>query len=136
MRSLGVRLALAFAAVIAVGVGGVAVLVGRETTNEFRTYVERGRSLYVERMAAGLTHYYGSRGDWAGVDALLQGWLRGPVDRLAVADTGGTLVADTGSRGAGESATELGAGRPLLLDGRQVGTLYVGLASAPFGRNP
>ena len=44
MRSLGVRLALSFAAVILVGVGGVALLAGRETASEFRTYVERGRA--------------------------------------------------------------------------------------------
>src|SRR5438045_517169 len=101
MPSLGVRLALAFAAVIAVSVGGVAVLAGRETANEFQSYVERGRVLYLERVSNGLTGYYRARGDWAGVEPLLQGWLRGPLDRLTLADAQGRVIADTAGRDVG-----------------------------------
>ena len=137
MRSLGVRLALAFLAVIVVSVGGVAVLVGRETANEFQSYVERGRVVYLERVGNGLAGYYRARGTWAGVEPLLQGWLRGPLDRLAVADASGTVVADTAGRAVGESASEagLGPGTALYVDGQRTGTLYVTL-SGPFRRPP
>ena len=67
MRSIGLRLALSFAAVILVGVGGAAVLAGRETTSEFRTYVERGRALFVEHMAGSAAQYYRGRGTWEGL---------------------------------------------------------------------
>src|SRR5581483_3373340 len=108
MRSIGLRLALSFAAVILVGVGGAAVLAGRETTSEFRTYVERGRALSVEHMAGSAAQYYRSRGNWEGVDLLLQGWLRGPIERLAIADDRGTVVADSAGRAVDESATAAG----------------------------
>ena len=136
MRSLGVRLALAFAAVIAVSVGGVGFLVGRETTNEFQLYVERVRGLYIERVAAGLVRYYRTRGDWTGVETLLAGWLRGPLDRLAVADASGTVVADTAGQGVGEAAATVWSepGTPLVIDGQQVGTLYATVAWPPFWR--
>ncbi|HZU07590.1 MAG TPA: ATP-binding protein [Chloroflexota bacterium] len=136
MRSLGVRLALAFAAVIAVSVGGVGFLVGRETTNEFQLYVERVRGLYLERVAAGLVRYYRTRGDWAGVEALLAGWLRGPLDRLAVADASGMVVADTAGQGVGEAAASIWSepGTPLVVDGQQVGTLYATVAWPPLWR--
>jgi signal transduction histidine kinase len=136
VRSLGVRLALAFAAVIAVSVGGVGFLVGRETTNEFQLYVERVRGLYIERVAAGLVRYYRTRGDWTGVETLLAGWLRGPLDRLAVADASGTVVADTAGQGVGEAAATVWSepGTPLVIDGQQVGTLYATVAWPPFWR--
>src|SRR4051794_21211061 len=137
MRSLGVRLALAFLAVIVVSVGGVAVLAGRETANEFQTYVERGRVVYLERLVNGLAGYYRARATWAGVEPLLQGWLRGPLDRLAVADASGTVVADTAGRAVGESAADagLGPGTPLIVDGQPNGTLYVTIGAA-FRRPP
>jgi len=134
MRSIGLRLVLSFAAVILIGVGGVAVLAGRETTSEFRTYLDRGRALFVEHMAGSIGQYYRGRGGWSGVELLLQGWLRGPVERLAIADDTGTLVADTSGRDVGQSATAAGfdLGTPLLVDGERVGTLYVMLGGTPF----
>jgi two-component system OmpR family sensor kinase/two-component system sensor histidine kinase BaeS len=130
MRSLGVRLALAFLAVIIVSVGGVALLVGRETAQEFQSYVDRGRLLYLERVANGLTHYYQVRGDWAGVEPFLQGWSRGPFERLALADASGTVIADTADRAEGRDAVEagLGPGTPLVVNGQRIGTLYVTVA--------
>jgi hypothetical protein len=138
MRSLSVRLALAFLAVIVVSVGGAALLAGRETANEFQTYVERGRVAYLERVGNGLVGYYRSRGTWTGVEPLLQGWLRGPLDRLAVADGNGMVVADTAGRAVGELAADagIGPGTPLMVDGQQAGTLYVTLGGAPFRRPP
>jgi signal transduction histidine kinase len=138
MRSLGVRLALAFLAVIVVSVGGAAILAGRETANEFQTYVERGRVLYLERVGNGLADYYRARGTWAGVEPLLQGWLRGPLDRLAVADASGTIVADTAGRSVGETATDagLGPGTTLLVEGQPTGALYATVSGSAFRRPP
>ncbi|HLH26024.1 MAG TPA: ATP-binding protein [Chloroflexota bacterium] len=138
MRSLGVRLALAFLAVIVVSVGGVAVLAGRETANEFQTYVERGRVVYLERVGNGLAGYYRARGTWSGVEPLLEGWLRGPLDRLAVADANGIVVADTAGRAVGESAADagLGPGTALVVDNQQAGTLYATVSGAAFHHPP
>jgi signal transduction histidine kinase len=137
VRSLGVRLALSFAAVILVGVGGVALLAGRETASEFRTYVERGRLTFVEQLAASATQYYRRHGDWSDVDLLLQGWTRGPIERLTIADADGTVVADSGARGVGEDAAASGLelGTPLQLDDRPIGTLYI-LVGPSFSRGP
>jgi two-component system OmpR family sensor kinase/two-component system sensor histidine kinase BaeS len=138
VRSIGLRLVLSFAAVILVGVGGVAVLAGRETASEFRNYVERGRISFVEQMATSVAQYYRRRGDWSGVDLVLQPWLRGPIARRAVADAAGTLVADTATDDEGQPAASagLGQGTPLLVDGQPVGTLYVTVHGGPFGRGP
>jgi signal transduction histidine kinase len=137
VRSLGVRLVLSFAAVILVGVAGVALLAGRETASEFRTYVERGRLTFVEHLANSATQYYRRHGDWDGVDLLLQGWARGPIERLTIADPSGTVVADSGESGVGENAAASGLeiGTPLQVDGRPIGTLYV-IVGAPFARGP
>lgn len=138
MRSLSVRLALAFIAVIVMSVGGVAILVTRETTNEFQTYVERGRYVYVERLLNGLQDYYRRSGNWTGAQAVLGSLVRNPQDHLVVADGADVVVADTTGQAIGQPASEqdLGRGVPLAIDGQRVGTLYALLAAPANWRGP
>src|SRR5579875_3587268 len=137
VRSLGMRLALAFLAVIVVSTGGVALLASRETSDAFQTYVERGRYGYLDRVLATLQEYYRRRGDWAGIEAVLPSLAR-PQDRLVLADPAGRVIADSEeeARGQPASALGLGPGVPLVSDGQVVGTLYAALAMPSSWRGP
>ncbi|MBX5491264.1 MAG: HAMP domain-containing histidine kinase [Chloroflexi bacterium] len=138
MRSLGMRLALAFLAVIVVSVGGVALLASRETNDAFQTYVERGRYNYLDRVVTTLQEYYRRRSDWGGIDAVLPSLVRGPQDRLVVADRTGMVVADSEDEAQGQLAATLGLGPgvDLEVDGQRVGTLYASLTMPASWRGP
>jgi signal transduction histidine kinase len=137
VRSLGVRLALAFLAVIVVSTGGVALLASRETSDAFQTYVERGRYSYLDRVLATLHEYYRRRGSWTGIDAVLPSLAR-PQDRLVLADSTGLVVADSDEETLGQAAAALGLGPgvPLVVEGQVVGTLYATLTMPASWRGP
>ncbi|MCK4472164.1 MAG: HAMP domain-containing protein, partial [Anaerolineae bacterium] len=129
--SLFWKLMAAFAVVILVGIGGALLLAGRTTEAEFRRYTrgsdDTGRW---EETAADLAGYYAAHTGWDGVEALLRrGYGRGRAagggPPLRLADADGRIVADQSGAGEGKmaSASELEAGLPILVDGRQVGTL-------------
>ncbi len=129
--SLFWKLMAAFAVVILVGIGGALLLAGRTTEAEFRRYTrgsdDTGRW---EETAADLAGYYATHTGWDGVETLLQrGYGRGRAggggSPLRLADADGRIVADQSGAGEGKmaSASELEAGLPILVDGRQVGTL-------------
>ncbi len=86
---LTVKLLLAFALVVATGVGTVAYLANRATEGEFQTYVAAGGQMYVARVAGSLGDYYAGSGSWNGVGALLEGLRRTADDRLVLADPSG-----------------------------------------------
>ncbi|MBE9472862.1 MAG: HAMP domain-containing protein, partial [Chloroflexi bacterium] len=98
---------------------------------EFRRYTrgsdDTGRW---EETAADLAGYYATHTGWDGVETLLQrGYGRGRAGGggppLRLADTDGRIVADQSGAGVGKmaSTSELEVGLPILVDGRQVGTL-------------
>jgi signal transduction histidine kinase len=125
--SLFWKLMLAFAVVILVGIGGALLLAGRVTEVEFRRYA--GESRWQET-AAEVADYYAAHESWDGVESVLfsgQGRGRdqgsGPPARLA--DAEGRIVASRSATDAGKvvSAEELGAGLPIVVDGKLVGTL-------------
>ena len=129
--SLFWKLMAAFAVVILVGIGGALLLAGRTTEAEFRRYTrgsdDTGRW---EETAADLAGYYATHTGWDGVDTLLRrGYGRGRAEGggppLRLADADGRIVADQSGASEGKmaSASELEAGLPILVDGRQVGTL-------------
>ena len=91
MRSLTVKLLLAFALVSLVGVGLVALISARFTGDQFREFFEdRNR----EALLTELADYYRQNGSWVGIDRLAArndfmqkfGW------GFAVVDTDGNVV--------------------------------------------
>lgn len=134
MRSVALRLLLAFVAVAAVAVGTVALAANQATQEGFRTYVQMGGTMYASRTADTLASYYARSGSWQGVDQALFSLLRSGDDRLVLADPSGTVVADTGQQLTGKKTTEanLGTATAVEVGQRQVGSLYV--LGSPTGR--
>ena len=98
MRSLTLKLALAFLAVGLAGVVLVAVIVRRQTLLEFDRFIV---DQYQADIIARVGDYYGEYGTWSGVEAVLRG-RRGPGGDgpgkgrpVVVTDTAGQLVAST-----------------------------------------
>ncbi len=80
MNRLWVRLTLAFALVILVAVGAVAILIRQTAETEFRQYVTHSGMMASGSGIEELIAYYQNQQSWDGVESLLgQGvWLRGP----------------------------------------------------------
>src|SRR5512135_2373417 len=107
--SLFWKLMAAFALVLAVGVGGVTLLAGQTTTNEFQHYMFAGGSV-PDALVAQFAGYYAQHGSWQGVQTLVadspmpggpgmmgppgSGRL-GPGGRLILADARGDIVGDS-----------------------------------------
>ena len=119
------KLLAAFLAIIIVAVGGVAVLAKRSASDEFGSYISRGRAFRTQVLAPVFAQYYQENGGWQGVDGLFgllaqngnqggggrrgMGWGPGPLfvapcapdgmsstfDRLVIADPEGQIVADS-----------------------------------------
>jgi signal transduction histidine kinase len=145
IRSLWVKLLIAFGLVVAIAVGVVALVANRTTVQSFEIYVSQGKQIRAERLAPQLAAYYAQNGNWAGVaewmvtlePSLLSGTGQGrgqgrggpsasaPTDRLLLAGPDGRILADTENKLVGQelSAAELSAGAPIVVNGQQVGTL-------------
>jgi two-component system OmpR family sensor kinase len=125
MNKLWVRLTLAFALVVLVAVGAIALLINRTTGVELRRYVtDSGMQVGGSGMQQ-LVEYYQDQGSWEGVDSLLSGgvfvngpmgmgmpqfvndgWQRsmqaGPLD-VVLADDKGKIVFDSADKAVGRS---------------------------------
>lgn len=152
MRSLAVKLALAFVAVTLLSVAVVAYVSGRVTREQFTVYVSRGGQQRAEAAAPEFTAYYARTGGWEGVEPLVMTWADGDQSaseghgsgrrqgqgqgqsqgltgvgnsRLLLADDGGIVVGDSSGKLTGTRLSEdmLAQGSPLLVEGQQVGTL-------------
>jgi signal transduction histidine kinase len=139
MRSLALKLTLAFLVVSLAGIGLVAAVAGRATADEFGHFMfSENRSA----LAAQLEDYYHVTGSWEGAEAAfsVEGMMggMGPGGMMhgngmmgggfAVADASGrVVVAGMGYRlGEQLSERELAQGTPLSVDGRRVGALIAG----------
>ena len=127
MRSMVVKVLLAFLAVVAVGVGVTAYLANRTTGAQFREYVQGGGPGYLVHVTSYLGEYYQRKGSWAGVEDLLFYLAEPWGDRLVVADATGLVVADTGGEWQGRQEQGLGLTSPqtISVSGREVGRVYV-----------
>jgi signal transduction histidine kinase len=135
MRSLSLKLALAFLLVSLSGIALVAVLAGQTTASEFGHFMV---SQNQDALAAELVGYYRANGSWAGVEALFSlrgmGMGNGPMHGMmmdgefALADAGGRVIVSGAGHRLGESLTafELAQGTPLRVDGQLAGTLLAG----------
>lgn len=136
MNRLWVRLTLAFLAIALLTAAIVALLSARSTGAQFQRYV--AHSMLAGDVAQNLITYYRVHGSWDGVEAVLaelgqgggqgmmgRGGRRFGPSRLTLADADGRVVADLSGGAVGRSLPEsvLAQGVPLLLDGRQIGTL-------------
>ena len=149
--SLIYKLMGAFLLVIAIGAVVISLLTSQATQSAFNLYTTRSGQAWAQSLAPVLADYYAQKNDWQGVDSLLQSGLttggmgagrmmggqghgfgaNGAAmmigQRLVLADAQGIVVSDTGGELVGKSLlpAEIATGEPVLLGGKQVGTLIV-----------
>jgi signal transduction histidine kinase len=124
----------AFALVVLVAVGSVALVARQTTTAEFRRLRQGTGSASETELVARLSQYYASHGSWIGVATVVadrrgQGQGSGGTGPpLRLTDADGTIILNTtdGELGQRLSAEELNQGDPIIVDGQRVGTLFIG----------
>lgn len=145
MNRLWVRLTLAFAVVILVAVGAVAVLANLRAGEAFRLYLSYSGFPGQDRLVETLAAYYEALGNWHGVEMVLapastmpspmMGMRRGftfPRDseaQVVLADASGRVVYDRLHANVGRRWTrdEQAAALDIVADGEVVGHLVVAL---------
>lgn len=130
MRSIGVKLILAFLAVGLTGVGVIALLAGRATETEFRQFIfDQYQDAFVDQLA----EYYGTHMEWEGVEEMFPfpEWM--PLQRKRLGPKPGGIVTLTDDGGAvlvaghgyqvGEEipGDKLETGAPIRVDEQVVG---------------
>jgi signal transduction histidine kinase len=144
-RSLTAKILIAFAVVVLVGIGGVAILANDRTTAAFEHYL-RGNGPGVENQLGNVAAIvYGQGRSWETVSRVLIA-MPGPQDqRVIIVDSSGQVVVDTlAARGGPATSTpSLSNGHPISVNGTIVGTLYQvspfggeGGPGSSFGRSP
>ncbi|MGQ9674166.1 MAG: sensor histidine kinase [Chloroflexota bacterium] len=135
MRSMALRLVLSFLMVAAAGVGTLAYLGHRATTEDFRSYVERGYAAYLQSVARSLADYYARTGSWQGADQLISSLKRDSDDRLVVVDSRGVVVHDSERTLDGRliQGLDLGSRAAVTVDGKEVGAVYLSGSGPPWG---
>ena len=137
--SLWLKLTAAFLLVALVGVALVAVLANQVTTSSLRRYMVQGQMNDAEELAGQLEALYAAEGNWDNAGDILsaghgqgRGQGRGQTagsggGQLYIADPSGRIVTGAGNDQLGLvlSASTLELGTPLVVDGRQVGTLVL-----------
>jgi len=153
VRSLWFKLMGAFALVIVVGVAIVMFATLRTTTGQFELYISQQGQSWVQSFVPGLADYYARTGSWKNVQSILQnpssgmmgqgGMMTGGMvggdmltmmgHRLVLADASGTVVADTANQliGLRLPDNDLAHGTPIVVNGRQVGTLLIATLDVP-----
>ena len=140
MRSLTLKLVVAFLVVSLVGTVLLAVVTGRMTASEFGSFVHYQEQ---EALAQRLGDYYRQQGSWDGVSAILQGMQMGgqfglgppPAtggqgrgqgrNRVALFDASGVVVVSGMGYREGEAVSPavIQEGAPVIVDGQMVGTV-------------
>jgi signal transduction histidine kinase len=155
VNRLWVRLALAFALVVLVAVGAIAVLINQTTGNEFRRYVTNsGMQVAGSGMEVLVEYYQQQNGSWEGVESLLSGgvYIGGamgmpealaanrppdvPAGRLDVllADAKGRVVYDSTNNAVGKPLSRSDKARAAVITqgdgGEVIGYLLLSLPDA------
>ncbi len=135
IRSLALKLVLAFLAVSLAGIGLIAFLAGRVTNREFARYVVSQRQ---DTLSSQLATYYQTHNTWNGVETVFQsnnpGSTMDPVVRpLVLVDNDGNVVFSTNSQFQNEkpSPDQVAIGVPIWSNGQLVGLLIP--AFSPMG---
>jgi hypothetical protein len=98
LRSMRLRLILAFVVVVGVAVGLAEVIAERTATSEFDTYVSRVDAAYLDTLAAKLGDYYATSGSWQGVESVFETLPQTP-GRLQLLDSAGAGGGDSSPGG-------------------------------------
>ena len=133
MRSLTVKLTLAFLVVALTGAGLVAIFLGRQTQHEFNRFVLLN---YQREIVNRVVDYYENRGSWDGLVGEVPStrWRRGDgpaPDLFTLLDEEGRVLL-AGRRykiGQQLARSEMERAVPVQVDGRTVGWIL-------FGQNP
>jgi len=125
--SLTAKILLAFAVVVLVGIGGVAILANQRTTAEFESYLRGNQPIVGQQLADVCGALYGQTGSWNTIAQVLPELSLGPTQRLVVSDQAGRVVADTGGQWVGRSTSSLSLidGQPITVNRQVVGMLYL-----------
>jgi two-component system sensor histidine kinase BaeS len=138
MRSLSLKLILAFLIVSLVGTVLVALFAGFRTANEFGSFLFTQNR---DDLVAQLSDYYRDHGSWAGLEEVfsfpeMMGMMRPggppsdfmPGGRFAIIDENGLVVVGGPGFHRGDRVAESMAGPalPILVDEREVGHLILG----------
>ena len=136
MRSLALKLTLAFLFVGLIGAVLVAVFVGLRTQSEFDQFIN---DRYRQDMVQELADYYGQNGGWQDISAIAlrtpSGLVRAPV---ALVDNSQTVLLGTRRYQPGQvlSNAELRRALPIEVDGQVVGQLLIDVAPDQQSRSP
>lgn len=136
MRSVSLKLALAFLLVIVVAVGLVALAANLGARGQFITYLERGPTIMrLDRAVAALTSYYLQNGRWSGSQSLLESLASSQGGRLVLTDGRGLVLADSGREWSGRSVDEasLGEGEAVTVDNKPVAVVHLLAAQEAAG---
>lgn len=139
LRSLAIRLTLAFVAIGMAGALLVGFFVGISTQREFDRFVLRGNQ---RALVAGLTYFYENNGSWQGLDQAIgrinnRRWRANHPAPATVTDAAGHVVYDAGEpsrAGTQLSMHEVHMGTPIEIEGKVVG--YLLNPAAPDGPMP
>jgi signal transduction histidine kinase len=144
MRSLSLKLILAFLAVVLVAVALVAIIASQTTAKEFSDFIF---NQYQEGTITQLEEYYRSHGEWAGVEAEVSLPGRIPLDGhipTGARERGGITITDLSGKiiiaGSGYqlgdtvSQDEFADASPITVDGQTVG--WILSIRLEFGRGP
>ena len=113
LRSMRLRLVLAFVAVVAVAIGIAEVVAERTATREFDAYVGRVDAVYIETLTQNLGDYYAANGSWQGVESVFEALPQVPGHLQLQDNSGAVAVGDTSpGRGAGVGGPSNSGGGP------------------------
>ena len=141
-RSLAAKILLAFSVVVLVGIGGVAFLANDRTAAAFEHYLRGSGPDFVGQVANVVAIVYRQGGSWETVTQVLTAMPHPPDEREVVVSPAGQVVVDTAGARSGQSTGDLSLvdGRPIIVNGTTVGTLYhvslIGAERPPFGQPP
>jgi len=158
VNRLWVRLALAFALVVLVAVGAIAVLINRTTGTEFRRYMTHSGMPVAGSGMEALVEYYQQQGSWDGVQSLFSGGVyvggaigisgmlsggrspgmaAGPADIL-LADAKGRIIFDSAGSAVGKqlSRSDRAAAAAITQgnSGQVIGYLLLSVPDTQTGR--
>jgi signal transduction histidine kinase len=128
-HSLRFRLLAVLVLVVAITVGGIAVVSTQVTTRAFHGYEDRRGMMRDRRFEGFLTMYYAQHGDWSGVQSEIERMGQITGERLILADRQEQIVADSEAELIGQPVNHSWGPPPALIvyGGMPVGTLYVGV---------
>lgn len=108
MKSLTFKLGAALIIIAVTAVAVMAFLTNQYTRSEFQTYVSANPS-FSEAISNTLAVYYlQNDNSWSGIEEIMPSFLAFTSDRLVLADSSGTIVADTDAQLAGTTVTQAG----------------------------